>query len=76
VLQNVIKILSFPSPEQIGTNSKAMLTIVGLIKESTPIGKRDDDTALGVAVYNPKSIVKAILVKTKCLTHEIKHYGI
>jgi len=53
-----------------------MLTIVGLIKESTPIGKRDDDTALGVAVYNPKSIVKAILVKTKCLTHEIKHYGI
>jgi len=50
---------------QNGANSKAMPTLVGLLKESTPIGKRD-------AAYNPKSIAKAILVKTKCPTHEIK----
>jgi hypothetical protein len=60
---------------QIGANSKAMPTLVGLSKESTPVGKKDadSDNALGLAVYNLKSIVKAILVKEKGLTHEIKH---
>jgi hypothetical protein len=64
---------------QIGASSKAMLSLVGLLKESTSIGIRDTDTALfTLAAYDPKKLcmVKAILMKTKCVTHEIKHVKI
>jgi len=59
---------------QIGASSKAMPALVGLLNESTSIGIRDTDPALfTLAAYDPKklSIVKAIKVKTKCVTHEI-----
>jgi threonine dehydratase len=42
---------------QIGANSKAMPTLVELFKESTPIGKRDDDTALGLSMQNPQELI-------------------
>jgi len=50
---------------QIGVSSKAMSAIVGILKESAPIGKIDAATALfNLLVYNPNkvSIVKSLLL--------------
>ncbi|RHN71567.1 putative aminoacyltransferase, E1 ubiquitin-activating enzyme [Medicago truncatula] len=64
---------------QIGVSSKALSALVGILKESAPIGKIDAATALfNLVVYNPNkvSIVKSLLLKTECLTHEIKQVKI
>lgn len=53
---------------QIGASSKATPALVGRLKEGTPIGNRDADTALTLAVYNPNkvSIVTTIAENKEC----------